>query len=73
MFLLRKYKTAIFIVTLFVIAVIMFSYDLKYRAEGSFFRKIVLEAVAPVQRVLSSSVKSVNDAWLRYILLIDIE
>jgi len=73
MFLLRKYKTAIFIVTLLVLAVIMFSYDLKYRAEGSFFRKIVLEAVAPVQKVLSASVKSVSDAWLHYVLLIDIE
>jgi rod shape-determining protein MreC len=73
MFLLRKYKTAIFIVTLLVIAVIMFSYDLKYRADGSFFRKIVLEAVAPVQKVLNASVKSVSDAWLRYVLLVGIE
>jgi rod shape-determining protein MreC len=73
MFLLRKYKTAIFIVTLLVLAVIMFSYDLKYRADGSFFRKIVLEAVAPVQKVMSASVKSVSDAWLRYLLLVGIE
>jgi len=73
MFLLRKYKTAIFIVTLLALALIMFSYDLKYGADGSFFRKIVLEAVAPVQKVLSASVKNVNDAWLRYILLVGIE
>lgn len=73
MFLLRKYKIAIFIVTLLVLALIMFSYDLKYRADGSFFRKIVLEAVAPVQKVLSASVKSVSDAWLRYVLLVGIE
>ena len=43
------------------------------KADGSFFRKIVLEAVAPVQKVLSISVKSVSDAWLRYILLVGIE
>lgn len=73
MFLLRKYKTAIFIVTLLVLALIMFSYDLKYRADGSYFRKIVLEAVAPVQKVLSASIKSVSDAWLRYLLLVGIE
>ena len=73
MFLLRKYKTAIFIVTLLVLALIMFSYNLKYGADGSFFRKIVLEMVAPAQKVLSTSVKSVNDAWLRYILLVGIE
>ena len=73
MFLLRKYKIAIFIGTLLALALIMFSYDLKYRAGGSFFRKIVLEAVAPVQKVLSASVKSVSDAWLRYVLLVGIE
>jgi rod shape-determining protein MreC len=73
MFLLRKYKTAIFVVTLLVLALIMFSYNLKYGADGNFFRKIVLEMVAPAQKVLSSSVKSVNDAWLRYVLLVGIE
>ena len=36
-------------------------------------RKIVLETVAPVQKVLSASVKSVSDAWLRYVLLVGIE
>jgi rod shape-determining protein MreC len=54
-------------------ALIMFSYNLKYGADGSFFKKIVLEAVAPVQKVLSASVKSVSDAWLRYVLLVGIE
>jgi len=73
MFLLRKYKTAIFIGTLLVIAVIMFSYNLKYGADESFFRKIVIETVAPVQKVFSASVKSVSDAWLRYVLLVGIE
>jgi rod shape-determining protein MreC len=73
MFLLRKYKIAIFIGTLLALALIMSSYDLKYGADGSFFRKIVLEAVAPVQKVLSASVKSISDAWLRYVLLVDIE
>jgi rod shape-determining protein MreC len=73
MFLLSKYKTAIFIVTLLILALIMFSYNLKYGADGSFFRKIVLETVAPAQKVISTSVKSINDAWLRYVLLVGIE
>ncbi len=33
----------------------------------------MLEAVAPVQKVLSISVKSVSDAWLRYIFLVGLE
>jgi rod shape-determining protein MreC len=51
----------------------MFSYNLKYGADESFFRKIVIETVAPVQKVFSASVKSVSDAWLRYVLLVGIE
>ncbi len=73
MFLLRKYKTAIFIVTLLLLALILFFYNLKQGVDGSFFRKIVLETVAPAQKVLSASVKSVNDAWLRYVLLVGIQ
>ena len=36
-------------------------------------KKIVLEAAAPAQNVLSISVKSVSDAWQRYILLVGLE
>jgi len=39
----------------------------------SFFKRIVLEAVAPVQKVLSASVHGYKDAWLRYVLLVGIE
>jgi len=73
MFFLRKYKTAIFIVTLLIMALIMFSFNLKYGADGSFFKRIVLETVAPVQKVLSASVTDIKDAWLRYVLLVGIE
>ena len=73
MFLLRKYKTAIFIVTLLFLALILFFYNLKHGVDESFFRKIVLETVAPAQKVFSASVKNVNDAWLRYVLLVGIE
>jgi rod shape-determining protein MreC len=41
--------------------------------DGNFFRKVVLETAAPAQKVLSNSVKSVNDAWLRYVFLVGIE
>lgn len=51
----------------------MFFCNLKQETEGSFFRKIVLETVAPVQKALNTSITSVKDAWLRYILLVGIE
>ncbi|HBI47871.1 MAG TPA: rod shape-determining protein MreC [Smithella sp.] len=73
MFFLRKYKTAILIIALLVIALMMLSFSLKYGAERGFFSKIVLEAVAPVQKGLSASIKSIKDAWSRYIFLVGIE
>jgi rod shape-determining protein MreC len=73
MFYLRKYKTAIFIAGLLVLAMVIFFYNLKHETEGGFFRKAVLEAVAPVQEVLSASMTSIKEAWQRYLLLVGIQ
>jgi rod shape-determining protein MreC len=72
MFFLRKYKTIIFIAALLVVALSMIFYNLKYGTDKSFLRKIVLEAIAPVQKALSFSIASVKDDWSRYIFLVGI-
>ncbi|MGD0021017.1 MAG: rod shape-determining protein MreC [Smithellaceae bacterium] len=73
MFFLRNYKTVIFVTVLLITALIMLSYSVKYDTGGGIFKKIVLEAAAPMQKVLSISVKSVGDAWLRYIFLVGLQ
>ena len=73
MFFLKKYKIIIFISVLLVSVLIMITYNLKYGTDKSFLRKIVLETVSPVYEVLSGSIQSVQDAWLRYILLFGIQ
>ena len=73
MFFLKKYKIIIFIAVFLITALMMISYNLKYGMNNSFLRKIVLETTSPVQEVLSVSIQSVKDAWLRYILLVGIE
>jgi rod shape-determining protein MreC len=73
MFLLKKYKMIIFVTVIIVSTLIMIAYNLKYDTGKSFLRKIVLETVSPVYEVLSGSIRSVQDAWLRYILLIGIQ
>jgi rod shape-determining protein MreC len=70
---LRKYKTIIFVAALLIVALSIVTYNLKYGTDKSFLRKIVLEAVAPVQKVLKFSITSVRDNWSRYILLVGIE
>jgi rod shape-determining protein MreC len=73
MFFLRNYKSVIIVVFLLIIAGVMLSYNVKYDTGGGFFRKIILEAAAPAQNVLSISIKSVSDAWQRYIILVGLE
>ena len=70
---LRNYKTVIFVVAILAIALILLSYNLKKETDTGVVKKIVLEAAAPVQMVLNLSVKSVSDAWLRYIFLVGLE
>lgn len=73
MFFLKKHKTIITVVLFFVISSGMVSYHLKYGTEGSFIRKIVLEAVSPVQQAVVVSIRSVKDAWFRYMMLVGLE
>jgi len=73
MFFLKKYKTIIFIVVFLVSVLMMIAYNLKYGIDKSFLRKIVLETASPVQNVISGSLLSIKDAWLRYILLVGIQ
>ena len=70
---LRNYKTVIFVVAILAIALILLSYNFKKETDTGVVKKIVLEAAAPVQMVLNLSVKSVSDAWLRYIFLVGLE
>lgn len=73
MFFLKKYKTIIFIAFVLVSVLMMIAYNLKYGANESFLRKIVLETASPVQTVLNGSLQSIKDAWIRYLLLVGIQ
>lgn len=70
MFFLKNYKSIIFVVLLFLFALIMLSYNTKYDKGGGFFRKIIMEAAAPFQKLAHVSVKSVGDSWDRYVFLV---
>ena len=69
----RNYKKVIFVVALLALALILLSYSLKHETGTGFVKKIVLEAAAPVHSVLSLAVKSVSDAWLRYVFLVGLQ
>jgi len=73
MFSFRNYKTIIFIVILLAAILIVLSYNLKQKSPAWLIKKVVLEVAAPVQNILNASVKSVSDAWSRYLFLVGIE
>jgi rod shape-determining protein MreC len=70
MFFFRNYKSLILVALIFIFALIMLSYNVKYDKGEGFFRKIVLEAVAPFQSFSHFIVKSVDDSWERYVTLV---
>ena len=69
----KNYRTIIFIGAVFAAALILLSYSLKYDSDASFVKKLVLEAAAPVQKILNASIESVGKAWKRYIHLVSLE
>ena len=73
MFFFRNYKTIIFVVILLAAVLIVLSYNLKQTSPAGLVTRVVLEVAAPVQNVLNASVKSVSDAWYRYLFLVGIE
>jgi rod shape-determining protein MreC len=73
MFFLRKYKIIIFVTFVLVSVFITVAYHMRYGTNKSFLRKIMLETSSPAQRVLSGSIQSVKDAWVRYLLLVGIQ
>ena len=69
----KNYRTIIFVGVIFAAALILLSYSLKYDSSTSFVKKIVLEAAAPVQKILNASIEGVSNAWMRYIHLVGLE
>lgn len=73
MFFFRNYKTVIFVILLLIAALVVLSYNLKQKSSAGLVTKVILEIAAPVQNALNASVKSVSDAWYRYLFLVGIE
>lgn len=73
MFFFKNYKTIFFIIIFLTIVIIVLFSNVKQKAPSVFLAKFVLEAASPVQNILNTSVKSVSDAWRRYLLLVGIE
>lgn len=54
-------------------ALTLLSYNLRHDSRGGILKKLVLEMASPLQNVLSASIKSVSDSWMRYVFLVGLE
>lgn len=69
----KNYRTVIFVVAVFAAALLLLSYNLKYDVGAGPVKRLIMEAVAPVQKFFSAGIGAVEDAWMRYIRLVGLE
>ncbi len=69
----KKYQTIIIACILLVISLLVLFYNVKQPYEAGYFRKLVLEAVAPLLNVINNSVNEIDMVWKRYIFLVGLE
>ena len=69
----RNYKNIIFVAVLLMVILVIISLNFRKEPSTGLARQIVLEAAAPLQNALNFSLKTIGDAWYRYIALVGLE
>jgi len=69
----KKHQSWISLIILIILSLGVFSYSVRRSTETGFARRVVLEAMAPLQSLINDSVGSLADLWNRYLLLIRLE
>jgi rod shape-determining protein MreC len=69
----KKYQTIIIALIFIIISVVILSLNLRQSGETYLPRKLVLEAITPLESVVSSSIEYLSNIWGRYIFLVGLE
>jgi rod shape-determining protein MreC len=69
----KKHQSIIIACLLVIISLIILSYSMKQPNKDGFFRRLVLEAAAPLADMITVSFKELNEVWKRYIILVGME
>jgi len=69
----KKHQSIIIACLLVIISLIILSYSVKQPNKDSFFRRLVLEAAAPLADMITVSFKGLDEVWKRYIILVGME
>jgi rod shape-determining protein MreC len=71
MILPTKYRTITVAIVLLLVSLSILTYSAARLSETGLLRKMVLEIAAPVEDAINLSLKSLHDAWNRYLFLVE--
>jgi rod shape-determining protein MreC len=66
----KKYQSSVVAAILLIVSLTILSYSAVRLSETGLLRKLVLETAAPIEDVINISLKSLHDAWKRYLFLV---
>ncbi|MBW2557604.1 MAG: rod shape-determining protein MreC [Deltaproteobacteria bacterium] len=69
----KRYYKVVAALVLIVVSLTIFSLNFKSPGKAGFFKKIVLEMVAPLDYAVNSVFSSIGGAWARYVMLVGLE
>jgi len=69
----RKYQSIVVAAILLIASLTILSYSAVRLSETGLLRKMVLETAAPIENAINTSLKSLHDAWKRYLFLVGLE
>jgi rod shape-determining protein MreC len=69
--LFRKYRTPLLAGCLVLVALLLFSVNLRQRPRTTLFEKAILQLTAPMQKGIDSACEYVADTWSRYFWLVE--
>lgn len=69
--LFRKYRTALLVGCLILVALLIYSANLRQRAVTSLFERTLLQLLAPVQSLADGAAQAIDRVWSRYLWLVD--
>jgi rod shape-determining protein MreC len=69
----RRYQSIVVAAILLIVSLTILSYSAVRLSETGFLRKMVLEIAAPIEDAINISLKSLLDAWKRYLFLVGLE
>ncbi len=67
----KRYRIIAILVVLLVISLFIFSLNVKPSGKTGFFKKLALELVTPLEGGINAVSRSIDDAWARYIFLVE--